>query len=370
MMAKLGHVPAPRPGETLSSILLRLARNHAASAHELCAMRWPGRQFWTRDIDRTADDGLLEAVARDMGLSRAAIEASTLRGLVEALGFPERLHGSQRGILPVGVYHRVRRRFGQQYCPACLAVQPPYLRRLWRLEIMVACPEHGVLLRDACPDCDAPFIPHRRHAMTSRRCHRCGASLTQGSFEKPALRAVMLQQAALRALSRSIGDAADAVAHHAAPMPRWSVLEGVGDRELLDGIHRLCQLAAHLSDSGSVDRSESRRETWTLLRTRERAAVMEQVGTWLADWPLTWLGWAGERGLTRHFLEATHGPWPAWARKGFEGLPYSFGPVGIRRPRARGLGVPRGRFASVGLWREARAKALLRRAGVPGVGRR
>ncbi len=62
MKAALAHVPVPRPGETFSSILLRLARNHAASAHELCAMLWPGFQFWTRDIDRTASDELLEAV--------------------------------------------------------------------------------------------------------------------------------------------------------------------------------------------------------------------------------------------------------------------------------------------------------------------
>lgn len=333
-------------------------------------MLWPGFQFWTRDIDRTAGDELLEAVARDTGLSRQALEAATLRGLVEALGFPERLQGSQRGILPVGVYHRIRRRFGQQYCPACLASQPPYLRRLWRLETVVACLEHGVLLRDACPKCDAQFIPHRDHSLVRRRCHRCGASLTQGQTAKPTSHAAMLQQAVLRVLSHSIEDAADAVARSAIPAPHWKILEDVGDRELLDGIHRLCQLAAHLSEYGALVHSESRRETWTLLRTRERATVMEQAGKWLADWPLSWHGWAGKRGLTRHYLDASHGPWPTWVRSGFAGLPYSFGLVGIRRPRARGLGVPRGRFASVGLWREARASALLRRAGVAGVGPR
>ena len=124
MSARLGHVPVPRQGETFSSILLRLSSNHAATAHELCAMLWPKFQFWTRDIDRTAADTLLEAVSRDTGLARATLEAATLRDVVEALGFPERLQGSQRGILPVGIYHRIRRRFGQQYCPACLAGQP------------------------------------------------------------------------------------------------------------------------------------------------------------------------------------------------------------------------------------------------------
>jgi hypothetical protein len=361
-------VPVPRPGETFSSILLRLARNHAASAHELCAMLWPGRQFWTRDIDRTAGDKMIEAVARDTGLSRAKLEAATLRGLVKALGFPERLQGSQRGILPVGVYHRVRRRFGQQYCPVCLAADPPYLRRVWRLEIMVVCPEHGVLLRDACPSCDAPFIPHRDHSLVRHRCHHCGSPLTLGHAGNVTPRAAMLQQAALRTLSGLLEDVADALEHSAIPAPHWPALQGIGDRELLDGIHRLCQTAAHLSETGPVDHSESHRQTWTLLRTRERVVVMEQVGAWLADWPHAWTGWARKRGLTRHFLEVSHGPWPDWVKKGFEDIPYSFGPVGIRRHRAHGLGVPRGRFASMGLWREARARALLRRAGVSGVG--
>lgn len=368
MSTRLGHVPVPRQGETFSSILLRLSSNHAATAHELCAMLWPKFQFWTRDIDRTAADTLLEAVSRDTGLARAALEAATLRDVVGALGFSERLQGSQRGILPVGVYHRVRRRFGQQYCAACLAGQPPYLRRLWRLEILIACPEHGVLLRDACPSCDAPFIPHRDHSLVRRRCHRCGASLTKDQAETAAPHAAMLQQAALRALSHSLDDAAVVLAHGAVPTPRWPVIEGVGNGELLDGIHRLCQLAAHMPDDRLATLPEARRETWTLLRTWERAAVMERVGGWLADWPTAWVAWAKARGLSRHYLEVSHGPWPAWVRESFGGLPCSFGLVGIRRPRARGLGVPRGRFASTALWREARARALLRRAGVLGVG--
>ena len=135
---------------------------------------------------------------------------------------------------------------------------------------------------------------------------------------------------------------------------------------LLDGIHRLCQLTAHMLDDRSAGRPEARRETWTLLRTRERAAVMELVGRWLADWPVTWMGWAKKHGLTRHYLEVNHGPWPAWVRAGFVRLPYSFGVVGIRRPRARGFGLSRSRFASAALWREARAKTLLRRAGMLG----
>lgn len=364
MSARLGHVPVPRHGETLSSILLRLSHNHVATAHEFCAMLWPGFQFWTRDIDRTAADSLLDALSRDTGLSREALDAATLRGLVEALGFPERLQGSQRGILPVGIYHRVRRRFGQQYCPACLAGQPPHLRRLWRLEILIACPEHGMLLRDACPNCDAPFIPHRDHSMVRRRCHHCESSLIEAKAEKALPRALMLQQAALRVLAPSLDDAAEALARSAHPGSSWPVLEGVGDGSLLDGIHRLCRLAAHMSDM-QANRSGVRHETWALLRTHERAAVMELVGEWLSHWPTAWLGWAGKRGLSRHYLDATHGPWPAWVARGFESLPYSFGIVGIKRPRARGFGLSRRRFASIALWREARARMLLRRAGIP-----
>ncbi len=362
---KLAHVPIPRGDETLSSILLRLARRHAAAPHEFCAMLWPGFQFWTRDIDRTASDAILAAVSRDTGLARATLEAATLRGVVRALDFPERLHGPQRGILPVGVYHRVRRRFGQQYCPACLAEEPAYLRKLWRLEFSVACPVHGVLLRDACPACGAPFIPHRFHSMTARRCCRCDALLVAGSAGQPSPHAAMLQQVLLRALSRHLKEAAVAASHRVLPVVDWPVLAATPDRELLDGVHRLCRLASNMANRPEHPPCGSP-GSWMLSRTDNRAAAMERVGRWLEAWPEAWLEWATARRLTRHFLEESYGPWPAWTGPALGRLPYALGPADYRRSRQRGFRALRRRYTSVALWREARAGLLLRRAGALG----
>lgn len=362
-MAPLAHVPVPCPDETLSSLLLRLARNHGASAHEFCATVWPGMQFWTRDIDRTAPEFLLAAVARETGIEVATLLDGTLRGVVRALGFGEQVHGLQRGILPVGVFHRVRRRFGQQYCPLCLAEEPAHLRRLWRVGFLVACPRHGVLLRDACPHCGAPFIPHRAHAMARRACHRCGGSLVAGKTGSAPPRAVLLQQLSIRALSERLGDAAAELGHGASLISCWMLPIGVSGVAFLDGVERFCRLAAGASGGVVVSRS-GRRRTWCLLRVAERAAVMDRVGGWLSGWPGSFLEWANAARLSRHWLDAALGPWPAWTSGALERLPFAFGPLHSRKGRSRRLYELRRRYKSAALWREARAMLLLRRAGV------
>jgi TniQ len=90
--------------------------------------------------------------------------------------------------MPVGVYHRTRRRFGLQYCPDCLAEDgEPYYRRRWRLAFMTVCERHAVPLRDRCPWCGAAVNFHRgemgdyrKFAVTSLTlCYACGHDLRE-----------------------------------------------------------------------------------------------------------------------------------------------------------------------------------------------
>ncbi len=364
MTTLVAHVPSPQPGETLSSLLLRLAHNHSASGHELCVLLWPTLQFWTRDIDRTAPDALLHQVSRVTGIRFDALERTTLRDVVKATGFKDWIQGCQRGILPVGVYHRVRRRFGQQYCSACLAAKPHFLRRLWRLEFMVACPIHGSLLRDSCPSCNAPFTPHRKQSLTNAECHKCGASLItrEGtSAEDPALR---LQLAVLFALSGTLVDAEEALHTHTLTGIGGAFVEDIGPMDFLDGVHRMCRLAARKS-SALVAIPAKKNKTWALLRTSERAAVMGEVGRWLLGWPDAWVQWAAMSDLTQHYLAQEFGPWPCWVKTAIDRLPYSHGPVNIRRRRLKvNFRRLRDDYETKGAYREARAGLLIRKAGV------
>src|SRR5207237_2020459 len=76
----------------------------------------------------------------------------------------------------------------------CLAQEPAYLRRRWRLAACVACPIHGVRLRDACPSCGAPFVPHRHHALLNRTCHDCGKPLLAGTMHPSSRTTIALQE--------------------------------------------------------------------------------------------------------------------------------------------------------------------------------
>ena len=355
------HVPCLFPGEVLSSLIIRLARNHVSTPHELCTLLWPDFQFWTRDIDRSASDELLSAIAETTGLGIDALRQSTLRGLVHSMGFRERIEGKQDGILPVGVYHRIRRHHGQQFCPVCLAEKPAYLHKLWRLEFLVACPEHEILLRDACPHCDSPFIPHRQHALDEHVCHRCSQSLISGNTSVLSRYAAFLQGSILAALSAMSDEVARAPG--AAEEPVYMGMQ-ITAPEYIDGIRRLCRLATFHTYQAQ-NPGTHRRRTWDILRTTERAAVMDIVGLWIADWPNSWLQWALSHHLTRRHVEYLCGPWPSWVSAAKTALPYSPMYVGRRRKRKQTtLRQFRRRQANVARYREARAHHLLGKASV------
>lgn len=364
MTSRVAHVPVFQEDETLSSWLLRLARNHSATGHELCSLLWPRHQFWTRDIDRTASDVLLEEIAQTTGVPKETLARATLRDLISATGFPDNPKGYQRGVLPVGIYHRIRRRFGQQYCPNCLSLKPAYLRKLWRFEFVVACPVHGTLLRDACQACGAPFIPHRNHALTKIRCHQCGIALTTGDQEVPSEMAIQLQQVALSALvGFSENQMSTAHTWHR-DESGWSFVETIDPKALLDGLHRLCRLAARQSRD-LRHKSRGSQVIWGLLRSPDRAAVMSEVGVWLSNWPVGFIAWAYKADLTQHYLEMQFGPWPDWVKGAIACLPYSHGPTNVSRPRKPlCLSALRKAYASRSAYREARAALLLKKAGI------
>ncbi|MBI5791881.1 MAG: TniQ family protein [Rhodocyclales bacterium] len=363
-MKHIAHVPKVKPGESLTSLLLRLAKNHSASGHELCTLLWPQHQFWTRDIDRTVSDAQLEAIARITGLTKEVLVKATLRNMVRATGFKERIPGYQRGILPVGIYHRVRRRFGQQYCWMCLDEKPAYLRVQWRLEFMVACPKHGILLRDSCPECDAPFIPHRKHALTTAKCHSCGALLRGGDQDRPSKLTEDLQSRILAILDGAIRGAQESVDQ--LPPTRIGAMPGleIEAQDFLDGVHRLCRLAARATDALPKPIIHNR-VVWAFLRTKDRAIVLDRVASWIDGWPNSWISWATNRGLSQHYLTDEYGPWPDWITTAMTQIPYSLGPVNFKHKRVRITWASlRKAHRNVASYRQARAKLLLGRSGL------
>lgn len=348
-MKRLGLIPRLQDDGTLSSFMLHLARNHAAEPHEFCAMAWPGLEFWPRDLDRTASNTIVKNIAQSTGMSEQSIEAMTLRGLVSRMGYSQSNSGIQHGILPVGIYHRIRRRHGQQYCPDCLQSAPPYLRRIWRLEWVVSCSTHKRRLQDACWKCEAPFIPHRNDSLLKRKCCHCEANLTEAPFNVADPDASRLQQLLMCVLNEN---------HQSIDRAKfqWMCLDN--PYEIFDGVRRLCRLLKYSIDGQGL---AYRRigVIWDYLRINEREKVLGQVFRWLKDWPDAFVRWGKSNRISQERLRE-YGLWPAWVETEIDRF-YSFGPRKKRKP-PRTLSILKSMHGNTTAYRVARAKFLLDRA--------
>lgn len=302
MTRKLGLLPRPQEDETLSSFLIRLAKNHSATPHELCAIAWPEIQFWTRDIDLTASDTLIAHVARSTDISCTSIHQLVLQDLTGHLGRrPNKNWGLQPGILPIGIYHRTRRRHGQQFCVDCLNTNPPYLRRLWRLEFVTACATHGTRLSDACDECGAPFVPHRNNSMMARQCHQCQSPLTNKDNHPSNKNALAIQQFLINLVYDTNSD----------PKPHWKTTNiSATPEEWLSGIRSLCRLLTFLADGHGLHPRRPGTK-WSFLRVEQRERIISVVSTWLDDWPISFLQWAKKYNISQERLK-DYGPWPPW----------------------------------------------------------
>jgi TniQ len=189
----------PQDDELLSSWLVRLSMAHGLKLHTFCSLAWPGRPIRNRDIDKSADEGLLAVLSEKTDTPLERVRGTTLSAYEGVLYEKHNPFGNTLWIMPVGVYLRVRMQYGLQLCPRCLAEdKEPYFRRRWRLAFVTVCGKHGVALNDRCPRCGEAVNFHRnelglrnKYAATSMTlCHACrfdlrtvGESSERGSLK-------------------------------------------------------------------------------------------------------------------------------------------------------------------------------------------
>ncbi|WDM74794.1 TniQ family protein [Xanthomonas sp. NCPPB 1638] len=179
--------PKPLPDELLTSWIVRIAKANGLKLQTFCDRVFgKEHQLWNRDIDRSAPDWLLAALARHTGTSFDAVRRTTLDIYRGRLFHERHSSGQLHWILPIGIYHRTRRRYGLQFCPQCLAEDAePYFRTRWRVAALTYCPRHELYLHDRCPACGAPVTFHRRELgrpdVTDSGplclCHACNCDL-------------------------------------------------------------------------------------------------------------------------------------------------------------------------------------------------
>lgn len=165
----------PQKDELLSGYLCRVARAHGATPYGFCELQLGDKEFWARDCDRGVVRRHDSVLVAQSGLTSERLGQMTLRSWISHLTPASYRRTDGAAVIPwvnaVGVFHRTRRQHALQFCWECLA-ETGTIFKLWRLSFVVMCPVHQTTLMDACPTCDAPFVPHRGPGRINL-CHVC-----------------------------------------------------------------------------------------------------------------------------------------------------------------------------------------------------
>lgn len=177
----------PLPDELLSSWLVRLAHGHGLKLQTFSSMIFGrDKSIWNRDIDKLSPEWLVERLSEATGTPLEQVRSTALKSYEGIIYEHHQTHGQTRWITPLGIFHRTRKDYGQQYCSMCLAGDAdPYYRKRWRLAFYTECDVHQVLMRDRCPECASPVCFHRSemgdrsmlHPLSLAQCYKCGFDL-------------------------------------------------------------------------------------------------------------------------------------------------------------------------------------------------
>lgn len=315
--------PKPREDELFSSWVCHVASGYGIKLQSFCHLLWPGTAIWNRDVDRSSSEVLLRSVAAMTATPLSIARRTLLRELEGKLFGAYIPNGNTKWVMPLGVYHRRRRRPGLQYCPVCLSSGTRHWRRSWRLSLITLCDLHGCVLRDRCPQCTSPIYLHRGE-MGNRRsvslipasiCTVCHGELNgQMQETAPTVRAIAFQSALITRMSGSSQqlDYFDVLAHLA------SLLTSRRDR-----LKRFRSMVA--DDSGhrllpprSLDEQIS--SLFDALELQDRRSVLGMLDWLLVDWPTRLVRCAMETSVRASDLSRDFDQAPAWYFEAIEPL--------------------------------------------------
>lgn len=312
--------PQPLEDELLSSWLHRLARANHLADHSFCRCMFGSRAVWNRDIDRSADEALISALSEWTGVSVDRIYRMTLTSLSGLLSPMVNAHGLATWILPIGVYHRLRRHAGQQFCPQCLSENPTFFRKRWRLAFVVTCVRHGIAMYDRCPRCQSAVMLHRMSGpLGAVECTRCSFDLRRSPSR------ALIDRPTLRCQNRLEQALADG----------WVTVRDltIPSIAFFDGLRRIAKVTFGIRRPGLVQayRALDRTDHWsrpTTLRwfehysLAERTTALAVLGRILDGWPHE-LRRASERArvIRCRFNSDSDTPPPFWLQEALDQIP-------------------------------------------------
>ncbi len=169
------HAVEPKPWESLSSVLRRVARKVGYSRPQLLLHSDEGPPIWffPKDITLLQPGNESRWLARQLHLDEKTLYRLTLHRFATALEPPlSTENGSETD--PLGprrwpiLSHETVGRFCVpletiQLCPACLEEEECYEPLYWKIRYVLVCPRHRILLIDRCPSCRR-LIPPLLHS--------------------------------------------------------------------------------------------------------------------------------------------------------------------------------------------------------------
>lgn len=294
--------PRPESDELLSSWLRRVALGNSAKLHTFCNAVWPGLQIWNRDIDCLAPTPLMETMSASTGVPPAQVEATTFRPLVGTLFEDVRVAGPTSWILAVGVYHRTRRRSGQQWCPLCLARDTEtYYRRRWRLALASTCSPHGTVLCDHCHECGAPAVPHRG---TDPFCHLCKADRREHPVALADSQALQFEFRLAEMLDPDVLPRSELEAQH--PLAYYGVVHKV--MTTLKGGARSQALRNEVANHWGGDPSPFGSYQLEFMPSEERQRLAALTARAMRGWPWLFVAHCADAGVWKSWAFGDHRP--------------------------------------------------------------
>lgn len=169
----------PKEDELFSCWLIRLSNSHFYKCHSFYSLLFPNHSIWNRDIDKSVKREFLVELSTITLSNYDELFSTTLKSYEGNLYLNHNPNGNTKWIVPLGIEHRKRYKYGLSYCPSCLKNDKtePYYRKSWRLSFSIICENCGCYLRDCCSNCKNPIAFHRNYLGKNTNCENIKISI-------------------------------------------------------------------------------------------------------------------------------------------------------------------------------------------------
>ncbi|MCF9045732.1 TniQ family protein [Acinetobacter nectaris] len=272
----------PLNDELLSSWMIRLAHGNGYKAHDFYA-HYFGRetQIWNRDIDCQTPDLIINRLHYFTKQNVDNIRHLSMKSYENIL-FEHSNSAVLKGVLSIGIKHRLRKRYGLQICPMCLKEDKvPYYRKYWRVSYLISCPTHGIQLYDRCYKCSFPITPHRVDMIEkSKLATNLDINFCSNCFTKLSNAPMIKVNENLKIMSKFILSALYKEHVFINSDPIFANLFFLGLRGIIQG---------YIRNLGNEISSQTNSRAIELLEFSDRSKVLNGCANLLVNWPKNFL---------------------------------------------------------------------------------